>query len=250
MTEDIERWRYPRFFSDNIDTENKKAYTNEEDAKHITAVLRMKIGDKAIICDKKRNDYLCELCAGDKAFAEFNIIECKENNAEPDIEVTLYQALPKSDKLDFIVQKAVELGAARIVPYVSKRCVSRPDAKSAEKKIVRLQRIAYEAAKQCGRGIIPQVMPFTDFKTAVNSVSNDTLPLIFYECGGEKIKNIDFSKRKIAVFIGSEGGFEKEEVDYALKHSFTSAYLGERILRCETAPIAALAVLMNVTENL
>lgn len=250
MSEELERWRYPRFFSDNIDIESKKAYTNEEDAKHITTVLRMKTGDKAIICDKKSRDYLCILNSSSKSFAEFDILDEKINGAEPDIEVTLFQAVPKSDKLDFIVQKATELGAAGIVPFVSKRCVSRPDEKSADKKIQRLQRICYEAAKQCGRGVIPQVMPFTDFKSAVDSVGEDTLPIIFYECGGEKIKNLDFSKKKIAVFIGSEGGFEKQEIDYAISKGFIPAYLGERILRCETAPIAALAVLMNVTENL
>ncbi len=248
--EETERWRFPRFFSDNIDTENNTIYTNEEDAKHISGVLRMKSGDKAIVCDKCRNDYLCELVSGDKNYAEFNILDKKLNTAEPDIEITLYQAMPKNDKLDFIVQKATELGAVKIVPFISKRCVSRPDKKSADKKIIRLNRIAYEASKQCGRGIIPDVMPLTDFKTAVNSIDSQTTAIIFYECGGEKLKNIDLSKKKIAIFIGSEGGFEREEIDYALSKGVISAYLGERILRCETAPIAALAVLMNLTENL
>ncbi|MBQ2797750.1 MAG: 16S rRNA (uracil(1498)-N(3))-methyltransferase [Ruminiclostridium sp.] len=250
MSEELERWRYPRFFSDNIDPDSDTIVIDSEDAKHITSVLRMKKGDKAIICDKNCTDYLCELDNGDKNYAEFRIIESKRNSAEPDIEITLFQAVPKNDKLDFIVQKATELGATRIVPFISKRCVSKPDSKSAEKKVQRLQRICYEASKQCGRGIIPEVMPFTDFKSAVNSIDNDTTALIFYECGGEKIKNIDLSKKKIAIFIGSEGGFEKEEVDFAISKGFISAYLGERILRCETAPIAALAVLMNVTENL
>lgn len=250
MSEELERWRYPRFFSDNIDADSDTILIDGEDAKHITSVLRMKKGDKAIICDKNSTDYLCELESGDKSFVEFRVIESRRNCAEPDVEITLYQAVPKNDKLDFIVQKATELGATRIVPFISKRCVSKPDSKSAEKKVQRLQRICYEASKQCGRGIIPEIMPFTDFKSAVNSIEDDTTALIFYECGGEKIKNIDLSKKKIAIFIGSEGGFEKEEVDFAVSKGFISAYLGERILRCETAPIAALAVLMNVTENL
>ncbi|MBQ8790461.1 MAG: 16S rRNA (uracil(1498)-N(3))-methyltransferase [Ruminiclostridium sp.] len=250
MSEELERWRYPRFFSDNIDADSDTILIDGEDAKHITSVLRMKKGDKAIICDKNSTDYLCELESGDKSFVEFRVMESRKNSAEPDVEITLYQAVPKNDKLDFIVQKATELGATRIVPFNSKRCVSKPDSKSAEKKVQRLQRICYEASKQCGRGIIPEVMPFTDFKSAVNSIEDDTTALIFYECGGEKIKNIDLSKKKIAIFIGSEGGFEKEEVDFAVSKGFISAYLGERILRCETAPIAALAVLMNVTENL
>jgi 16S rRNA (uracil1498-N3)-methyltransferase len=251
MAEELEKWRYPRFFSDTIDEDGKTIYMNSEDSKHIAQVLRMRSGDKAIICDKNGHDYLCELSPiENKISVEFVILDKKNNAAEPDVEITLFQAIPKNDKLDFIVQKATELGAARVVPFLSKRCVSRPDAKSAEKKVQRLQRIAYEASKQCGRGKIPEVMPFTDFKSAVNSIDSNTLPIIFYECGGKKLSELDLSHKKIAVFIGSEGGFEKEEVDYALSKGFTAVHLGERILRCETAPVAALAVLMNLTGNL
>lgn len=251
MTEELEKWRYPRFFSDTIDEDGKTIYMNDEDSKHIIQVLRMRNGDKSIICDKNGHDYLCELTSAEnKNSVEFAILGKKDNSADPDIEITLYQAIPKNDKLDFIVQKATELGAVRIVPFLSKRCVSRPDAKSADKKVQRLQRISYEASKQCGRGKIPEVALFTDFKTAVNSIDSDTLPIIFYECGGKKLSELDLSYKKIAVFIGSEGGFEKEEVDYALSKGFTAVHLGERILRCETAPVAALAVLMNLTGNL
>ncbi len=249
MTQEMERWRYPRFFSESIDVDNSVIFVNEEDTKHIKTVLRMKKNDKAIICDKNGNDYLCTL-KSIEGVAVFGIESFRKNSAEPDVEITLYQALPKSDKLEFIVQKATELGAVRVVPYVSKRCVSRPDKKSAEKKLVRLQRIAYEASKQCGRGKIPEIADFTDFKSAVNSVGDDTAAIIFYECGGVKTSELDLSRKKIAVFIGSEGGFEREEVDYALSRGFTAASLGERILRCETAPIAALSVLMNLTGNL
>lgn len=251
MAEELEKWRYPRFFSDTIDENDRIIYMNDEDSKHIAQVLRMRKGDKAIICDKNGHDYLCELSSlENKNSIEFGILDKKDNLAEPDVEITLFQAVPKNDKLDFIVQKATELGAVRIVPFLSKRCVSRPDAKSADKKVQRLQRIAYEASKQCGRGKIPGVMPFTDFKSAVNSIDSDTLPIIFYECGGKKLSELDLSYKKIAVFIGSEGGFEKEEVDYALSKGATAVHLGERILRCETAPVAALAVLMNLTGNL
>ena len=130
MSEELEKWRYPRFFSDIIDEEHGIIYMNDEDSKHIVTVLRLKTGDKAIVCDKKSNDYLCELSSiDDHRMAQFSILEKKKNEAEPDKEITLYQAIPKNDKLDFIVQKATELGAAKIVPFLSKRCVSRPDAK-------------------------------------------------------------------------------------------------------------------------
>ena len=251
MSEELEKWRYPRFFSDIIDEERGIIYMNDEDSKHIVTVLRLKTGDKAIVCDKKSNDYLCELSSiDDHRMAQFSILEKKKNEAEPDKEITLYQAIPKNDKLDFIVQKATELGAVKIVPFLSKRCVSRPDAKSASKKLQRLQRIAYEASKQCGRGVIPEVMSFTDFTSAIKALDKDTLPIIFYECGGKKLSELDLSSKKIAVFIGSEGGFEKQEVDFAIQNGVIPIHLGARILRCETAPIAALAVLMNLTGNL
>ena len=245
MAEELEKWRYPRFFSDTIDENDRIIYMNDEDSKHIAQVLRMRKGDKAIICDKNGHDYLCELSSADnKNSVEFAILDKKDNSAEPDTEITLYQAIPKNDKLDFIVQKATELGAVRIVPFLSKRCVSRPDAKSADKKVQRLQRIAYEASKQCGRGKIPGVMPFTDFKSAVNSIDSDTLPIIFYECGGKKLSELDLSYKKIAVFIGSEGGFTPREAECLVSAGIPALSLGSRILRAETAPAAVLAVLM------
>lgn len=250
MQQDRVRWGYPRFFSDDIDENHEIINISGEDARHINTVLRMKKGDLAVICDGKGMDYLCELTLTGKSFSEFVILESRENHAEPDIEVTLYQAVPKGDKLDFIVQKAVELGASKIVPFISKRCVSKPDSKSASKKQERLQRIAYEAAKQSGRGIVPAVMPFTDFISAVNGIDDDTIAIIFYECGGVRINTLDINKKRCAVFIGSEGGFEQSEVDYAKSKGFHVGYLGERILRCETAPVTALSLLMNVTENL
>lgn len=246
---DIERWRLPRFFS--TDISGDKIYVNSEDSKHIVSVLRMRQGDKAVICDCAGTDHLCVLdSAVPHENACFEILESRKNTAEPDIEVTLYQAMPKSDKLEFIVQKAVELGAARIVPFLSKRCVSRPDEKSAEKKLIRLKRIAYEAAKQCGRGKIPEVCPMTDFDKAVSGVSEEENAVMFYECGGVKFNTLSFTSKKISVFIGSEGGFEPQEAEFASSHGITLVSLGERILRCETAPITALSLLMNVTGNL
>ncbi len=248
MSNDIERWRLPRFFSDNIS--DNEIFVGKEDSKHLSSVLRMRVGDKAVICDGKGTDYLCSLAECGADTSRFIINESRANAAEPSVEVTLYQALPKSDKLDFIVQKATELGAARVVPFLSKRCVSRPDDKASAKKLVRLQRIAYEAAKQCGRGKVPQIMPTVGFKDAVCALGDDEDKLMFYECGGAKFNTLKFSKKKISVFIGSEGGFEPEEAEFAKEHGLILTSLGERILRCETAPITALSLLMNVTGNL
>lgn len=243
-----ERWRYPRFFAENI---GDTIIINGDDAKHISAVLRMKAGDNAVISDNKGTDYLCRLLSGTKEFAEFEIIDKQKNIAEPNIEVTLYQAMPKNDKMDFIVQKATELGVTKIVPFLSKRCVSRPDDKSFGKKLERYNRIAYEAAKQCGRGIIPEVLPIMSYKNAISQLKSDDLNILFYECGGQPLdKIIADSKRNISVFIGSEGGFEQEEVELATSKNVKIASLGARILRCETAPVAAISILMNLTGNM
>ena len=150
-----ERWRYPRFFTENIADET--AVVSGEDVKHITSVLRMRTGDIAVLCDGQGTDFLTELAAVSEGCCEFKILERSPNLAEPNIHVRLFQAMPKGDKMDFIVQKAVECGACEVIPIFTKRCVSRPDERSLAKKLTRWQKIAYEAAKQCGRGIIPTV---------------------------------------------------------------------------------------------
>ena len=145
----MERWRYPRFFTENIS--DTAAVLDREDSKHVSQVLRMRPGEFAVICDGKGTDYLGRLESAEGECV-FEILEKSPNQAEPSVHLRLFQAMPKGDKMDFIVQKAVECGACEVVPFISKRCVSRPDAKQLAKKTERWQRIAYEAAKQCGRG--------------------------------------------------------------------------------------------------
>lgn len=249
VTEDkTERWRYPRFFGQN---DGERAFITGEDAKHISAVLRMKAGELVILCDNNGTDSLCRISLCQRDMVELEVIDCKKNEAEPTVEITLFQCLPKSDKMDFIVQKATELGAVGVVPVLSKRCVSRPDEKSALKKVERWQKIAEEAAKQSGRGRIPEIFPLTDFRSAAGEYKNKGTGILFYECGGKKISQLITKETgKIGVFIGSEGGFEPEEAAFAEENGIVSATLGKRILRCETAPVAALAVLMNLTGNM
>lgn len=243
-----ERWRYPRFFAQN---DGESTVITGEDAKHISTVLRMKQGDLAVICDNVGNDCLCRITAVQKDMVELQVLDCRKNEAEPTVNVTLFQCLPKSDKMDFIVQKATELGAVKIVPTLSKRCVSRPDEKTAVKKIQRWQKIAEEASKQCGRGKIPEIGGLTDFHTAVKEYSQKGLGILFYECGGKNLNQlVSADTKEIGIFVGSEGGFEPEEVEFALKCGIEAATLGKRILRCETAPVAAISVLMNLTGNM
>lgn len=167
------------------------------------------------------------------------------------MEVTLYQAVPKLDKLEYIIQKSVELGVSRIVPFISRRCISRPDEKDFSKKLIRLNKIAEEAAKQSGRGIIPQVMPIISYKKALEDMSELDKIIVLYEEGGKNFAEVNFEQSKrIGIVIGSEGGFDKEEVELALNKGAESVWLGKRILRCETAPITALSILMFLTKNM
>lgn len=244
--EKIERWRYPRFFSTNIDT---MASIIGEDAKHISNVIRMKEGDIAVICDGNGTDFLSRLISSGKECV-FEVLENEKNEAEPNINVRLFMAVPKSDKMEFIVQKATELGITEIIPMITKRCVSRPDKKDFEKKKERYSRIVYEAAKQCGRGKIPVVHNLVSFKEALSLVEKENQGILFYECGGDKLSDIIKPNKNLDIFIGSEGGFEPQEVEIAKEKGLLTATLGKRILRCETAPIAATAILMNITGNM
>ncbi|MGN1340119.1 MAG: 16S rRNA (uracil(1498)-N(3))-methyltransferase [Oscillospiraceae bacterium] len=244
----MERWRYPRFFTENISEET--AVLSAEDSKHVSQVLRMKSGDLAVICDGNGMDYLGKL---ESASGEcvFEVLEKSRNQAEPSVHLRLFQAMPKGDKMDFIVQKAVECGACEVVPFISKRCVSRPDKKQLAKKTERWQRIAYEAAKQCGRGIIPTVGETVDISALPGMISPGNTGILFYECAEAPLREAvaQFSGN-IDIVIGSEGGFEQSEAERLTAAGFVAASLGKRILRCETAPIAAISVLMNMTGNM
>lgn len=246
-----ERWRYPRFFTENISEET--AVIEGEDAKHASAVLRMRTGDYTVLCDGRGTDFLAELESSSPSCCTFKILEKSANQAEPSVHLRLFQAMPKSDKMEFIVQKAVECGAAEIIPFFSARCVSRPDAKSMVKKQQRYQKIAAEAAKQCGRGIIPQVGQAVEFSALKSLISPENTGILFYECAEAPLREVfaenSYSKN-IDIVIGSEGGFEPKEAEELQKMGFKSVSLGKRILRCETAPIAAISILMNITGNM
>ena len=175
----------------------------------------------------------------------------KYGESEPDINLTLFQALPKSDKMDFIVQKAVELGAVKIVPVLSERCVSRPDKKSFLKKLERYNKIALEASKQCGRCVIPEVTELVTFEQAVRLLTENDCPLICYEKGGKNLSEAGLKKGiSVGVFIGSEGGFEQDEAEKCIDSGIMPISLGKRILRCETAPVSAISIIMNLTGNM
>ncbi len=244
----MERWRYPRFFTENISEDT--AVVEGDDAKHISVVLRMRAGDIAVLCDGRGTDYLARLETAERGCCTFTVLESTPNLAEPSVHLRLFQAMPKGDKMEFIVQKAVECGAAEVIPFFSKRCVSRPDPKQMEKKTERYRRIAEEAAKQCGRGVIPKVGAAVEFSALKSMISPENTGILFYECAEAPLSALPEMKRNIDIVIGSEGGFEQSEAQELERAGFSVVSLGKRILRCETAPISAISVLMNMTGNL
>lgn len=244
-----ERWRYPRFFTRNIF--GSSASVSGADAKHISTVLRMRAGNMAVLCDGKGNDYLSRFVKTDGENCIFEILEESKNEAEPNVHLRLFQALPKGDKMDFIVQKAVECGASEIIPMYTQRCVSRPDAKAIEKKVVRWKRIAFEAAKQCGRGTVPSVGSPVDLNGAAEMCPAANTRIFFYECAKTPLKEaVTVFSENIDIIIGSEGGFDRSEAALMKELGFAEASMGKRILRCETAPIAAISIIMNLTGNM
>lgn len=240
----------PRFFVDPAAVNGDKALITGGDAVHIGRSLRMRLGDEVTLCCEGM-DYTCRLLTISDEVCTAQILDICGGSGEPNIKLTLYQAMPKADKLELIVQKAVELGASAVVPVLTGRCVSRPDEKSFAKKRQRLNKIALEAAKQCGRSIVPTVGELLSFDKAAKALCENELAVICYEKGGrpfnEVIKN---GVKTVGLFIGSEGGFEQAEVEACQRGGAVAVGMGSRILRCETAPIAAISIIMNLTGNM
>ncbi|MBQ8134411.1 MAG: 16S rRNA (uracil(1498)-N(3))-methyltransferase [Clostridia bacterium] len=239
------------FFADNIGTTGDSFLITGEDALHITRSLRMSVGEVLTLCDNNQNEHLCKIERISSEGVQVRICSTEECTHEPSIRVTLYFALTKGDKPETVIQKCVELGVSEIVPVLTDRCVSRPDRKSADKKFIRYNKIALQAAMQSRRGIIPKVKPMTDLKAILPELSTFDKVILFYEGGGEPLRTLITPEHKnIAVFIGPEGGFEEREVELLLQYGAKTATLGKRILRAETAPLAALSAIMFHTKNL
>ena len=235
----------PRFFTPTDGLGDGIITIRGEDAHHIARALRMAEGDTVTVCDMQGREHTCRL---DKIRDEeviCRILETREGATEPPVHITLYMAYPKGDKLETVVQKAVELGASEIVPFESSRCIKRPSPEKAERNTARLSRIAEEAAKQCGRSRIPEVRMPVSFSEALKSASRCDLAIFCYEGDGTRsLKQIlgeAQQTRTVSVVVGCEGGFSREEAEAAAERGFAMANLGRRILRCETAPAFALS---------
>lgn len=248
----------PRFFVRRERITNDKISIIGEDAHHIARSLRMACGEEITVCDMQGIEYTCEISSFDEDREVIaDILSQKASENEPNVFVTLYQALPKGDKLDTVIQKAVECGASRIVPFQSERCVVKIKDDAESKKRERRQRIAAEAAKQCGRSVIPEICESVKFNEALAMARDDDMILFCYEGDGtlplgeilkERFKEKENGVQSVSIFIGSEGGFSIRESELAKANGAIMTGLGKRILRTETASGFVLACLVCFSE--
>ncbi|RKW55549.1 MAG: 16S rRNA (uracil(1498)-N(3))-methyltransferase [Lachnospiraceae bacterium] len=241
------------FFVEEEQVNGENAYISGSDVNHIVNVLRMKIGEELLISVKGDWDYLCKIEEIENDRVNLKLLESMEQRELP-IKLTLLQGIPKSDKLEMIIQKATELGVSEIIPVKTNRVVVKIDEKKTQAKVNRWNAIAQSAAKQSKRSIIPKVLKPQTIDNALEIVKDYGVKLLPYENadGIKKTKDILNSldsKNNIAVFIGPEGGFEEAEVKKSTDSGFEVITLGKRILRTETAGLALLSNIMIRLEE-
>lgn len=229
-------------------------YVTGQDVNHMKNVLRMKIGEQVEISDGNNKKYLCEVSAYEEEQAVLRILEIREADTELKSRLYLFQGLPKNDKMELIVQKAVELGAYEVIPVSMKRCVVKLDAKKAAKKMERWNSISESAAKQAGRSIIPKVSDIVSYREALERAEQLDVVLVPYEleegmAETKKLLHQIQPGQSVGIFIGPEGGFEREEVEQAIEAGAHPVTLGRRILRTETSGFTMLSILMFELET-
>lgn len=244
-----------RFFvgKNNINLENKTCIIEGEDVKHISKVLRCRIGEELEICDNDNNEYICEITNIDKSQVELNIVEVVDIKRESDLKIKVYQGLPKGPKMEMILQKLTEVGVDEIILVQTKRTVVKVDDKKEDKKIERWERIIYEAAKQSKRGKIPKLRGVLSFKEALADMKENDFNIAPYENERTKsikqsIKGVDI--KNIGIFVGPEGGFEDTEIKAIEEIGGQSVSLGPRILRTETASLVASSIVLYELSDL
>ena len=221
-----------------------------ESYNHIKNVLRLSVGDELLVGDGNGKDYACSILSLEQEVCLAKVTDYFDNAAELPVRITLYQGVPKGDKLELVIQKACELGAETIVPVMMKRTIVKLDEKKADKKTERYNKIAESAAKQCGRGVIPKVREFMSFEAALADAG--TLDRVFIpyedargmEAARDEVRALKTDGVKsLGIFIGPEGGFAAEEIELAKEAGGRILSLGNRILRTETAGLAILSIL-------
>lgn len=244
-----------QFFVESHQISDKTVRIEGQDVNHIKNVLRMKVGEELSVSNGvDGKEYRCGIVSLDEECITCELRFVKEDGVELPSEVYLFQGLPKADKMELIIQKAVELGVHAVVPVSTKRCVVKLDDKKAKSKIARWQGIAEAAAKQSKRRIVPEVNEVMSFKEAINFVKDFEVKLIPYELAEDMSKTKEIINslqpgQKIAIFIGPEGGFEEGEVEAAMSAGVEPITLGKRILRTETAGFTVLSWVMYQLEQ-
>lgn len=240
----------PKFFVKNNQIENDKITIIGTDVNHIANVLRLKINDQIKICNEETaQNYIAKITEINKEDVECKIVEKIASNTEATVHITIFQGLPKADKMELIIQKCTELGVKEITPVQMKRCVTKLDEKSSSKKIERWQKIAEVAAKQSGRDAICKINNVINIKNICNICQKYDIVLVPYENEEnislkDVIKDLPQNIKKIGIVIGPEGGFEEQEIEILRQSNCKIVTLGERILRTETVAIAVSSVIL------
>ena len=243
-----------RFFVEPSQIKEKEIIITGPDVNHIRNVLRMRTGEEVLVSNGQGTDFHCKLTDICEASVTASMMWRLDGNAELPCPITLFQGLPKGDKLEWIIQKCVELGAVRIVPMRTRRAVVKLDAKKEQARQKRWTGISKSAAKQSGRGMVPKIGPVLDFSQAVREAAELDVCLIPYELAEdmEHTREICSAIRpgqSVGILIGPEGGFEEAEVAEAIEAGAKPITLGQRILRTETAGMALISVLAYLLEG-
>ncbi len=240
----------PRFFVPPSVLCSEYVRLEGEPARHVARSLRMAEGDGLTLCDGEGNDFACHIVGFSKDTVDVKIDSKTANKAEPPYRATLFQCIAKGEKMDYIVQKSVELGVFEIVPVESERTIVRLDRALAGKKTERWQRISEEAACQCGRGIVPKIHSPVPFDEAVRLAAGYELSLFCYECEKESLLKDRLNRMctGLSFFVGPEGGFSEKEAEAALENRLAPVSLGNRILRTESASGYLLSALSFAWE--
>lgn len=236
----------PRFFVKPEDMQPGFIVLTGENAAH-AKVLRLKAGEEVLVCDGEGNECVCTVSDVSAGQISLVVNSRQEASSEAQVNVSIYIAFPKADKLEHVIQKATELGAYEIVAFPSARCISKPDEKSLHKKLERWQKIAASAAEQSGRGRIPRVLTLGSYQEALHRAAQADKAILFYE--NERATTLrmaleDSAYHSVSLLTGPEGGLETKEVEMAKAAGLQICTLGSRILRCETAPLCALSAVM------
>ena len=243
-----------QFFVEPSQIQDKKIVITGKDVNHIKNVLRMKEGEELICCDGNGKEYICQVAELNREYVLVSVQKEQASANELSVRTVLFQGLPKKDKMELIIQKAVELGVVEIVPVMTKRTIVKlEDKKKEEKKLERWQSIALSAAKQSGRGIIPLIKPVMNWKEMLDYMGELDYNIILYENafgmkGTKECIKTAAQKNRVGILVGPEGGFEETEVTQATDHGAQCVSLGHRILRTETAGFTMLAALMLEAE--